>query len=162
MVTKFPSGVRGSDLISVLHDHERMIRSNPLVTGLEKISLAGDPSLATDIGYADAQAYRIEEALLFGRIHPTVAFHDTPDGVDCVLHAPLGLVIRIRYRVSSGESDSERSGGGVVLEEISHLRGSTILMPFIRRSFEASHRTTHRLLLEQLSGADNKSEIGEL
>ncbi len=161
IITPLPSDVSPSTLIEALHDHERMLRLSPIVTGWKKIHsrqelIAGGLHCAdsvADTPEADLSidAYHVQETVPYvGGISFTTSFKDVPNGLDSIVNAPLGVRLEVSWRVVSGPGDKAGEAANVLREECK-LDGCAILMPFIKANFEKTHRTMQASLLDQLS-----------
>lgn len=151
LTTQMPPHVTIDTLLDALHDHEFMIKLNPLVITMERISLEDNPVLKAHGAASDASAYRIEESIqYFGRITFTAAFMDEADGCTVIVNAPLGLIIRSKYQARQ-TSALEDQGGCVSLEETGSLEANLLLMPFIKSNYESTHRHLHQDLCKHVS-----------
>lgn len=161
IITPIPSDVSSSTLIEALHDHERMLRLSPIVTGWQKIhsrqELIGaglhcvDAVADTSEGDVSIDAYRVQETVPYvGGISFTTSFKDAPNGLDSIVNAPLGVRLEVAWRVVPSLADKADEAANVLREEC-RLQGNAILMPFIKANFEKTHRTMQTSLLHQLS-----------
>ncbi len=159
--TPLPSDVSPSTLIEALHDHERMLRLSPIVTGWEKIH-SRQELIAGGLHCADSVAdtpgpdvsidvYRVQETVPYvGGISFATSFKDVPNGLDSIVNAPFGVRLEVSWRVVPGQGDKADEAANVLQEECK-LDGNAILMPFVKTNFEKTHRAMQALLLDQLS-----------
>jgi hypothetical protein len=74
-------------------------------------------------------------------------FCDTEDGLVTVFQAPLGLRGKNHYRVVS-----VKDGQGLLLIEESELTGLALFMPFVMKTFKASHEELMDRFIRKLEG----------
>ena len=117
---------RGPQVLAILHDLPTMARLNPLVKDIKRHPLKERTWVLTDT------------LRLFGFVNYSFNYEvDTThvaDGLDSVVRAPMGVVLRQNWRVSPAEN------GQSVLTEVVSVEASAIVMYSVTGNLDSSHR----------------------
>ncbi len=153
-----PAPIDPQTLISALHDHDRIIHLNPLVTDSTRITLTDDSFLATETtDPTNATAFRISDKIpWYGTISYTAAITKTAEGTDSIVNAPMGLKVWTKMRVR--KADGEDGGAQWLLEEGTVFRGNWLLMSFTVANYESSHNEMREKLFKQLMDEDGNGK----
>lgn len=154
-----PAKISPENVLSVLHDHGRMMSMQPLVTHWEELpSEPGSPTKR----YSFTEAIPILPFLgAWGSkaITSEATFENTEDGVRSVADAPAGVVVRAEWRIEHAKDDGGRSGADkeehdeqnkidwVLTEDVS-VECAAVLMWFVKGQMEQAHQDICRKVLE--------------
>ncbi|KAJ5310910.1 uncharacterized protein N7443_003371 [Penicillium atrosanguineum] len=121
-------------VVQRLHDHDAMITRNPLVVHYERCQ----PPADAPTGESHAVWYELTDRInylpgLRGQVRYRACFHDTPQGLQTHIYAPMGVDIRNEWSV-------RRGGEGLYLQERVELRCPLGMTGFIRRTLTRAHR----------------------
>jgi len=115
-----------AQVLTILHDLPTLARLNPLVKDVKQHPLKENTWVLTDT------------TRLFGLIDYSFDYEidttNVADGMDSVVRAPLGVVLRQQWRVSPAEN------GRSVLTEIVSVEASAIVMFIVTANLDSSHR----------------------
>ncbi|GAB7340331.1 hypothetical protein MBLNU457_6782t1 [Dothideomycetes sp. NU457] len=126
LYTPLPTTISPNDITSLLQNHLALIHLSPLVTSCEELQTdSSSPSSSEELSAEEidsskeAKTYTIQERIplvlgLGTTISFTASFSNVPDGIDTVLHAPLGLVSKQQCRVLRTEEARRDAADGVV------------------------------------------------
>jgi hypothetical protein len=171
-----PPSVTREALLSYLHDHGRMLLSQPNVSSYKEQSRPSSsspsvhktgntqsrsgPESITGHGFLDEALMRVyeikEDVPLIGAIHFKAAFQNEPDGLKTVAAAPMGLIMKEHYQVvEPGFADSEKHEAtvstGRLLVETCHITVNMLVMPFVEWQFKKAHEIMLDKIINELS-----------
>lgn len=152
-ITPIPKGVTRDAAIGWLHDHEQMIRLNPLVLRLERST----PPPHAPADEHDCAWYEITDQINYipgglakGEVTYKACFNDLPDGIQTHVYAPAGLELRERWSVGGSEPGEKRKEPrelgldvpreGLYIKEDVDMRCSFFLTAFVKKNLSKSHR----------------------
>lgn len=140
--------VSGASVVQRLHDHNAMITQNPLVVHYERCQPPADAP--ADEGHM--VWYELTDRInylpgLRGHVRYRACFHDTPQGLQTHIYAPMGVDIRNEWSVRRGNE-------GLYLRERVELRCPLGMTGFIRRTLTRAHRE----LVARLGQMDQSSD----
>ncbi|KAJ5183933.1 hypothetical protein N7492_001549 [Penicillium capsulatum] len=148
---------RSPVIVQSLHDHAAMITQNPLV--VQYAPCQPPPFAPPD--ELDAIWYELTDRIAFlpygllsRHVRYHACFHDTPQGLQTHVYAPMGVDIRNDWRVSDWE-DSQ-GGTGMFLQEQVDLRCPFGLTTFVQRTLQRAHAE----LVDRLATAVSQSLSG--
>ena len=104
LITPLPSSVPRQLALDLLHSHKEVIEVNPLVTGVRAIDA---PRESPSDEYYSAW-YEITQVITWGfgikkKIAFKGVFHDQPWGLQTHTYAPMGVDLRIKYRIGGSQ-----------------------------------------------------------
>ncbi|EOA88398.1 uncharacterized protein SETTUDRAFT_107543 [Exserohilum turcica Et28A] len=150
-ITPLPTGITRKSVIDMYHDHLAMIDLNPLV--VERF-MCKPPSYAPTDEYW-SMWYTIKDKVSYlpgklaqGSVSYHACFHDTADGLETHVYAPLGLDIRAKWSVGGRlpgepkpptEPDLKVPRHGLYIREDVRMTCSSLLLSFVKRTFKDSH-----------------------
>jgi len=152
-ITPIPKGVTRDAAIDWLHDHEQMIRLNPMVLRLARST---PPPHAPEDEH-DCTWYEITDqinyipgGLVQGEVTYKACFNDLPDGIQTHVYAPAGLELRERWSVGGSEPGEKRKEPrelgldvpreGLYIKEDVDMRCNIFLTAFVKKNLSKSHR----------------------
>ncbi|KAF2826463.1 hypothetical protein CC86DRAFT_30155 [Ophiobolus disseminans] len=160
-VTPLPAGITRKSVLDMFQDHLAMIDLNPLV--VERFRCR-PPSYATTDEYYQTW-YTIKDKVSYlpgglatGSVSYHACFHDTAEGLETHVYAPLGLDIRGKWSVGGsmpgeprqlGESGINTPRHGLYIREDVNMTCSSLLMSFVKRTFKDSHASLVEKLVER-------------
>ncbi|KAL3423377.1 hypothetical protein PVAG01_05124 [Phlyctema vagabunda] len=167
-VTPLPAYITKAQVLALLHDSERMITLNPLVTAyhLQPASAAiaffkGEPAENQPQGEVEeVPIYSVTDDLAGGGkeaeaeggswrggwakrfIPDSITYNSSmqnrDDGLVSITHAPMGVNSVTTWLVKDSETD-DSGKPGLVLEERGKVTSNRMLMGFIKTTLQASH-----------------------
>lgn len=119
-----------------LHNHDAMITQNPLVVHYERCQ----PPADAPADERPAVWYELTDRINYlpgirGHVRYRACFHDTPQGLQTHIYAPMGVHIRNEWSVQRGDEPK-----GLYLQERVELRCPLGMTGFIRRTLTRAHR----------------------
>lgn len=152
-ITAIPKGVTRDAAIAWLHNHEQMIRLNPLVLRLERST---PPTHAPEDEH-DCTWYEITDQINYipgglakGEVTYKACFNDLPDGIQTHVYAPAGLELREKWSVGGSEPGEKRKEPrelgldvpreGLYIKEDVDMRCSIFLTAFVKKNLSKSHK----------------------
>ncbi|KAL5118821.1 hypothetical protein ACEQ8H_003324 [Pleosporales sp. CAS-2024a] len=160
-ITPLPTGITRKSVLEMYQDHMAMIDLNPLVVERFKCKA---PSYAPPEEYFAAW-YTIKDKVSYlpgglaqGSVSYHACFHDTPEGLQTHVYAPLGLDIRGKWTIGGslpGEPTPLALSGlntprhGLFIREDVTMTCSALLMRFVKRTFKDSHASLVQKLVEK-------------
>ncbi|KAH4238516.1 hypothetical protein HBI64_030910 [Parastagonospora nodorum] len=160
-ITPLPAGIRRKSVLDMYKDHMAMIDLNPLVVERFKCK----PPTYTPAEEYFAAWYTIKDKVSYlpgglaqGSVSYHACFHDTPEGLQTHVYAPLGLDIRGKWSVGGslpGEPKETAKKGvntprhGIYIREDVTMTCSSLLMGFVKRTFKDSHAALVEKLVEK-------------
>lgn len=178
-ITPLPFHVPRSLVIDLFHDHESMIRLNPLVTSFQRCLVP--PNASPD----EVQSiwYEITDKIsyfpgLSGSVTYKACLHDLPDALQTHIYAPAGVRIRGRWSVGGnmpGEPrqpvELRREGvpmEGLYVREEVDLTCNIFLSSITKKNLKAGHAELVERLLKkaerfqsQNDNNDNNAKVKE-
>lgn len=157
-LTKLHASVSEETIIAKLHDHESMIKQNPLVIHYERCPSPADAPDEGHVWFALTDRINYLPGVQ-GKVHYRASFQNTPRGLRTHVCAPLGVEIWNEWTVCSNRAGSEvepelRDKPKVLyLQERVNLRCPFGTSFFVRRNIKKSHS----ILVARLSVAENDS-----
>ncbi|KAL1961181.1 hypothetical protein VTO42DRAFT_3126 [Malbranchea cinnamomea] len=182
ITTPVPLTISRAALLAILHDHQEMIKLNPLVVQYQPCSRPPSPSRRSSsssqeeagIGRrtgedeenertagassGEMEWYRITDEILpyhflpFSRVVYTAGFRDAPDGLHTRTYAPMGLRMEGRWTVGPREEAEE--GGRLYLTEEVRMTCSWLTRAFVQRALKKSHAVLTEKLIEKAAKSD--------
>jgi len=152
-ITPIPAGVTRDAAVAWLHNHEQMIRLNPLV---QRLGRSTPPPHAPQDEH-DCTWYEITDQINYlpgglwsGEVTYKACFNDLPDGIQTHVYAPAGLELRERWSVGGSEPGEKRKEPrelgvdvpreGLYIKEDVDMRCSIFLTAFVKKNLSKSHR----------------------
>ncbi|RYP76392.1 hypothetical protein DL771_001831 [Monosporascus sp. 5C6A] len=158
VVTPIPGFIPRQLAIDILHSHGEVITLNPLVLSHRPIPAPRD---AVDADEYFATWYEITERVQYvpglGRLGSGVisfrgCFHDLPWGLQTHIYAPVGVELRVRYRIAGnqpgveppasrpeiGVADAPRDG--LYLREDIEIRCNIAMMGLVKSQMKAASK----------------------
>ncbi|KAF2157840.1 hypothetical protein K461DRAFT_290114 [Myriangium duriaei CBS 260.36] len=143
--TPLPPHITQESAIKLLHNHDELIRLNPLIVDYKPAQMPyhapTDESHYTWYELTDRITY-------FPGLSRNVTYHagflDMPEGLQTHVFAPAGLEIRENWYISG---PTEQSGGLTLCEDVD-MNCNILLTSFVKKNLNASHATLTRRLLE--------------
>ncbi|KAH8918064.1 hypothetical protein BT69DRAFT_610324 [Atractiella rhizophila] len=139
--TPLPPSCRFSDILHILHDHDTMIRLNPLVVDLRL--------LPQEEAHDGRKAYEVTNKQNFGTVKHKVLFWDERRGVRMLAHASMGFISDATWVVENGAAGEHEE---LVLVQVATITCSLFLRPFVRRSITRSQDDLAIRIVDLLSG----------
>lgn len=137
-----PSTVSAPSVIAILHDHDSVVRLNPLVISATDIPAPDHASaenkalpwkkVVDEISYLPAGMWK-------GSVEYEACFKDLENGVKASVWAPMGLTTSSAWTVAEEEVTGE--GPRLVLKEECETRCSFLMMPFVKKTQSDAHET---------------------
>ncbi|KKY22774.1 hypothetical protein UCRPC4_g03100 [Phaeomoniella chlamydospora] len=135
----------------MLHDHGKMIELSPLVIKVEKVK----PPRDAPADEFHCSWYEVTEKISYlpgvsGNVSFHVCFNDLTNGVQCHVHAPLGLDIQEKWTIAGnlpGEPREQRELGIDAPRDVLYIREdvnmnvSRIFSSFTKSKLTKSHST---------------------
>lgn len=159
-----PPSISADAAIGALHLHSNTLTLHPLVISFKEIPTdavagASDAFSSTEES-SPIKAYEVTESVQvvpgissWGQktvIFPAI-YQDTTDGVKTRVDATGGVIVKAEWHVRQNTSASGNEGnvaGGWELVEDVTFECPALLMPFVKRSAEDSHRKVCERLIE--------------
>lgn len=161
-----PSYLTPDDVIKSTHDHLTLAQLQPLVTAVRAIP--ADEVNFTWFGRAEEEYfgedaknikhYMIEEIITFvpgigdyGKklLKFPARFANVPNGVKGWADAPSGVSVASHFEVI----EKEGVPGAWILQEKATVECSSLLMPFVRRSFTGAHQAMCKEIIAKAKAA---------
>jgi len=134
-----PSSISEADVVQRLHDHRAMITQNPLIIHYERCQPPADaqPDESDAVWYQLTDRIDYLPGLIRGHVRYRACFHDTPQGLQTHVYAPMGVCIRNHWSVRRGTSSEEPKG--LYLQERVEMRCPLGTTRFVRRTLTRAH-----------------------
>ncbi|RYP61012.1 hypothetical protein DL770_009863 [Monosporascus sp. CRB-9-2] len=158
VVTPIPDYIPRQLAIDILHSHGEVITLNPLVLSHQPIPAPRD---AVDADEYFATWYNITERVQYvpglGRLGSGVisfrgCFHDLPWGLQTHIYAPMGVDLRVRYRIAGNQPGVEPPASrpeigvagaprdGLYLREDIEIRCNIAMMGLVKSQMKAASK----------------------
>ncbi|KAF2125644.1 hypothetical protein P153DRAFT_359993 [Dothidotthia symphoricarpi CBS 119687] len=150
-VTPLPSATTIQTALTILHNHDLLIRLDPELSHYETL-----PPLPSA---PNTKRYKITDtvhALPAGLWDSRVTFEseitDMDDGAEWLIKAPLGLVQKTTWRIIRAETlaEEERGQGEWCLVEDMEIKGNRMVVGFVKAKCEEGWRGVHGRFLAHL------------
>jgi hypothetical protein len=156
--TPVPEDIDAKAVIKAFHDHDFIIRMQPIVTRHEVRDR--DP----DTGKLTYDVWEHISLLPFGlwkrEIQFTTAFTNKKDGTTTAIEAPMGFYSEATYTIKPGPTwDGE--GGGWIIEESIESQCNVLLKWFIEGTMVPVRRKMHEQILEQVRERERQERVNE-
>ncbi|CAO2648495.1 Nn.00g077620.m01.CDS01 [Neocucurbitaria sp. VM-36] len=160
-ITPLPTGITRKSVLDMYHDHLAMIDLNPLV--VERFRCKPPSYAPTDEYYMtwytikDKVSY-LPGGLATGSVSYHACFHDSDEGLQTHVYAPLGLNIQAKWSVGGrlpGEPKPPAEPGlntprhGLYIREDVKMTCSSLLLGFVKKTFKDSHARLVEKLVER-------------
>jgi hypothetical protein len=179
-VTPLPAGITRKSVMEMYEDHMAMIDLNPLV--VERFKCRPPSYAVADEYFAawytikgrysslvqhDTATYDSTDKVSYlpgglaqGSVSYHACFHDTPEGLETHVYAPLGLDIRGKWSVGGSlpgerkpqtptEKGIKTPRHGLYIREDVTMTCSSLLMSFVKRTFKDSHASLVEKLVDR-------------
>lgn len=155
--TPMPTGTSRQAVLTILRDHEAMIRLNPLTYDPKTI----EPPPLTSTEELDFQWYEIKDRIEYlpkGLWSSTIVyracFRDREDSLETHTYAPMGIKTVSKWTVPETSTDETRTQdgaeGGTYLREEVEMTCNFLLLAFVKRTMVDAHKEMARILGEKL------------
>ena len=158
-ITPLPPQVSREVAVAMLHNHDEMIELNPLVIEHHPIKTPRD---APADEFLDCVWQELTDKINYGvakgKVSYKACFHDTPNGLQTHIYAPLGLDIREKWSIGGslpGEAPEARELGvetprqGLYIREDGDMRCNRMLTSFVRKNLDNAHKVLVERILKK-------------
>lgn len=158
-ITPLPPQVSREVAVAMLHNHDEMIELNPLVIEHHPIKTPRD---APADEFLDCVWQELTDKINYGvakgKVNYKACFHDTPNGLQTHVYAPLGLDIREKWSIGGslpGEAPEARELGvetprqGLYIREDGDMRCNRMLTSFVRKNLDNAHKVLVERILKK-------------
>lgn len=156
--TPVPEDIDAKAVINAFHDHDFIIRMQPIVTRHE----VRDRN--PDTGKLTYDVWENISLLPFGlwthEIQFTCAFTDKKDGTTTAISAPMGFDSQATYTIKPG-ADWDGDGHGWIIEESIESQCNVLLKWFIQGTMVPVRRKMHAQILEHVREVERKERASE-
>ncbi|KAK5064280.1 hypothetical protein LTR84_000113 [Exophiala bonariae] len=158
-ITPLPPQVSREVAVAMLHNHDEMIELNPLVIEHHPIKTPRDAPADEFLGCVWQELTdKINYGVAKGKVSYKACFHDTPNGLQTHIYAPLGLDIREKWSIGGtlpGEPPEARELGvetprqGLYIREDGDMRCNRMLSSFVRKNLDNAHKVLVERILKK-------------
>ncbi|OAP62104.1 hypothetical protein AYL99_04307 [Fonsecaea erecta] len=161
-ITPLPPQVSREVAIAMLHNHDEMIELNPLVIEHHPIKTPRDAPADEFLDCAwqelTDKIHYLPGGMMKGKVSYKACFHDTPNGLQTHIYAPMGLDIREKWSIGGslpGEPPEPRELGievprtGLYIREDGDMRCNMLLTSFVRKNLDNSHKVLVERILKK-------------
>ncbi|SMR43814.1 unnamed protein product [Zymoseptoria tritici ST99CH_1A5] len=159
-ITPLPAGVSREAALAQLHDHDGMIKLNPLVIRHE---VTTPPPNASQDEAENATWYEIADSISYlglfkGEVVYKACFYNLPRGIQTHVFAPAGVDIRSKWSVCGNapgeprepvELGSNAPRDGLYVKEELDLRCNFLMAGFVKKNLKSSHAVVVDKILEK-------------
>lgn len=149
----FPSDLNLESAISVLHDHESLIKMDPYLVSYHPLpALASSPT---------TKCYKVFERcdnlpkMFSPDQNADLQYTDLPNGIHTWVNSSMGLISDTHLTIE------KRKNGTTVIVEDAVVRCSRLWMPIVKSQCEANWREVHRKFLKIFRERQNQIMIHE-
>ena len=159
---ELPQGVTRQQVLAALHDHELMILRNSRVLS-HRLLPPGDKNEYSDpTKEGTYTTYEVTDKMTFlpetiwpaSSVTYTMAFLDTPTGLDLVLRAALGLVNRVVWSIKEERDGEVEAVGGIegrlVLVEDCEVEANRLVAGPVKKEMQATQGGNVRAFVEEM------------
>ncbi|KAH0848094.1 hypothetical protein AYO21_03546 [Fonsecaea monophora] len=168
-ITPLPPQVSREVAIAMLHNHDEMIELNPLVIEHHPIKTPRDAPADEFLDCAwqelTDKIHYLPGGMVKGKVSYKACFHDTPNGLQTHIYAPMGLEIREKWTIGGslpGEPPEPRELGvevprtGLYLREDGDMRCNMLLTSFVRKNLDNSHKVLVERILKKAERVEER------